>query len=156
MSKVIGQVNMGYGGVEIKEDCLNIITKKCKIKNDYGYQIKEEKNKIKQMENLSHMTRFLQDSMVPSVYVEPLQFKVFTGGVYEVMFLVDNQYCLNVLMMEDGVMLPALFYTSENGEHRLLKFSYEGDALEWFFGEIKKDILKIISDNARSNSKITI
>lgn len=147
MKSPIGIVSMGYGGIEINEDHINLITKRCEIKSKDGYQVKEEKNKVKQMENIHYMIRFLQDSMVLGVYVEPLQVKIFDEGMSEVMFLVDGQYYLNVNMTNDHRLIPVLFYTDDTGEIRMLKFSYEGDLLEWFFTEIKKDMIEIVSNH---------
>jgi hypothetical protein len=143
---MLGKINMGYGGVEINDDHLNIVTKTCPMKSEDGFTVKEEKDKIIQLQNIKYMTEFIEDCLLQPAFVKPVEIRGYDRGAYMVSFMVAYKYVLSVVYdSKKGNLYPSLFLPKEGGG-KMLKFSYEGETTDYFFKEIKKDIRSLIAN----------
>lgn len=138
------KISMGYGGVEFTDKGFNILTTPQPLKSEDGIFVEGLPDKVQQMMNLALMQQFLDAVLFERVYVEPVTVGQ-AGPVYSAAFMVNN-YVLQVTM--DGEDLyPALIPNVEDPKQQPIKFSYDGDQLDNFFSEIRKDLGKIVHDN---------
>jgi hypothetical protein len=135
------KISMGYGGVEFLDGKgFNIITKPTPLKSEDGLVVGEVTCGVVKMENLTFMHKFLDEILFERVYVKPVEVAT-GGGVSSASFLVNGKFFLNVIADTNGGVHPSLMKDKDS----ILKFSYEGDTLERFFDEIRKDIEDILS-----------
>lgn len=139
------KVNIGYGGVEVSDKGVNIITEPQPLSTNDGICFEPETDKVKQMLNLSHMYKFLDTICFEQVYVEPLQVGM-RGFLYDVSFMINHEYYLHVLMDMGDNIYPVLI-RNDKGEINPIKFTYEGEVMEKFFDEVKLDINNLFADN---------
>ncbi|AGH32186.1 hypothetical protein VPHG_00119 [Vibrio phage 11895-B1] len=141
------KISMGYGGVEFNEgNGFNILTKHQPMSHNNGFQLDVETDKVKQMRNIGYMQQFMDAILFDPPYVEILQAGE-RGHLVDVVFLVNKEFILHVLMDEDDSLYPILVRPDHNDDINSIKFTYEGLCLEQFFDEIRKDIKSIVEDN---------
>lgn len=132
------KINLGYGFVEFNEGKGFNISTKSKEPVDDGIMIEMEKSKEKQMANLVFAHKFLDAILFEPIYSQPLQVGL-RGDFKDVIFLINHEYMLHVLVDEDSKVYPVLLKTvGEDVEP--IKFLYEGETLKQFFKEVIKDV----------------
>ncbi|AGH32034.1 hypothetical protein VPIG_00178 [Vibrio phage PWH3a-P1] len=138
------KINLGYGFVEFNEGKgFNISTKNKETISD-GLMIEMETNKEKQMENLMFAHRFLDTILFEQIYSQPLQTGL-RGDFKDVIFLINHEYMLHVLVDQDNKVYPVLLKTVGD-DVEPVKFSYEGETLKQFFNEIVKDVNDLFNE----------
>ncbi|CAL9959759.1 hypothetical protein VPHF99_0048 [Vibrio phage F99] len=140
---MFGKVCLNYGGVVITENGLDVVTEDCEMSTNDGVQFDIEEDKVEQVKNLSYMVEFLQDVFFNQPYVEPVQVGT-RGDLSDVIFEINEKYFLHVLMETNGNIYPVLLRPSGEGCSPV-KFSYEGEVMDQFFSEVRKDVLEVLS-----------
>lgn len=138
-----GKVSMGYAGIEVSEEGINILTKPHPLSRTCGIGVKPETDKVEQTRNIKAMVNFLQEAILDKPWVEPCQFTYY-GALVDVVFLVNDSIYISVMMDSKRELLPTLLSNDSNGSLCLIKFTYEGDLMNYFFSEIRRDIEDIL------------
>ena len=139
---MFGKINLGYGGVEVTEDSINILTKPQPMSSTDGVQYEEVTCKRVQSSQLSYVAQFLSSITSGSVYVEPLDVGL-RGMFQDVTFRVSGEYFLHVMVGDGGILYTTLIQPTSDGGISPIKFTYEGEIMEGFFSEIKMDITNL-------------
>ena len=131
-----GKVEMGHSGVEVTEDGINLITQRCPLTNNDGYNIEEQTNPYEISKDQGCMLKFLEVVLVGSYHIMPID-AGYLGELKDVKFLVNEQYILHVVVDTKENIYPMLVREGDvNGEIHAIKFTYSGEAMDSFFNNV--------------------
>ena len=145
--KKINEITLTNGKFEISKGFINLntdITGKLEHWEDSEVLFDFSCSKVEEVKNLGFMLEFIEDVLCGNPFVKPLQIGTI-GNYKDVLFSINDEYVLHIMMREDGKIYPVLF-NNKGTSQNLIQFSYSGVDVENFFNEIRKDIISLWED----------